>query len=182
MEVIEYTQAHLYICPIILIPMKSLIYSALFRSNRFHSLDSVRIDCASNKAMIRVHPIAEWWVLKLCISRSDHTSCKKISLSYHDTGPGYSMPSPASSPKHVGVKKTSNPKFFHLRTQSLFLYWWSQYSYIRTWNGSIDHQHYNLANQLVNNKHILLVLIDIFNSHMILHLLLRFSIEGDTKM
>ena len=32
------------------------------------------------------------------------------------------------------------------------------------------------------NKHILLVLVDIFNSHMILHLLFRFSIEGDTKM
>ena len=42
-------------------------------------------------------------------------------------------------------------------------------------------QHVNLANQPVN-KHILLVLVDIFNSHMILHLLLRFSIEGDTKM
>ena len=44
-------------------------------------------------------------------------------------------------------------------------------------------QHDNLANQPVN-KHILLVLVDIFNSHMILHLalLLRFSIEGDTKM
>ena len=32
------------------------------------------------------------------------------------------------------------------------------------------------------NKHILLVLVDIFNSHVILHLLLRFRIEGDTKM
>ena len=44
-------------------------------------------------------------------------------------------------------------------------------------------QHDNLANQPIN-KHILpvLVLVDIFNSHIILHLLLRFSIEGDTKM
>ena len=42
-------------------------------------------------------------------------------------------------------------------------------------------QHDNLANQ-PELKHILLVLLDIFNSHMILHLLLRFSIEGDTKM
>ena len=42
-------------------------------------------------------------------------------------------------------------------------------------------QHDNLANQPVS-KHILLVLVDIFNSHMILHLLFRFSIEGDTKM
>ena len=44
-------------------------------------------------------------------------------------------------------------------------------------------QHDNLANQPVN-RHILpvLVLVEIFNSHMILHLLFRFSIEGDTKM
>ena len=42
-------------------------------------------------------------------------------------------------------------------------------------------QHDNFANQ-PENKHILLVLVNIFNSHMILHLLLRFSIERDTKM
>ena len=40
---------------------------------------------------------------------------------------------------------------------------------------------HNLTNQPIN-KHILPTLIDIFNSHLILHLLLRFSTEGDTKM
>ena len=127
------------------------------------SLDSIRIDCALHEAMIKVHPIAEWWVSKLlCISQSIkmgpsfvHPCCVctltwqlsaksshgmppyivytnfrmrsaminfapkhylttlviDFSLSFGHTGPGYSMPSPASSAKHVGVKKTSTPIF-----------------------------------------------------------------------
>ncbi len=131
------------------------------------SLDNIQeIDCASNKAMIKVQPIAEWWVSKLCISQSSkmgpsfvqpccvctltwqlsaqsshgtpsyivHTNFQMhsamitfapkqhclanlvivFSLTFGHTDPGYSMPSPANSAKHVGIKTTAhlNPGFF----------------------------------------------------------------------
>ena len=52
-----------------------------------------------------------------------------FSLSFGRTGPGYSMPSSASSAKHVGVKKTSTPIFLTCSTHWL-LHWWSRGSYI----------------------------------------------------
>ena len=129
------------------------------------SLDSIQIDCASNEAMIKIHPIAEWWVSKLwnsqaikmglsfvhpcCVctltwelsAKSSHGAPSNIvhtnfrmhsamitfapkhylttlvmdfSLSFGSTGPGYSMPSPASLAKHVGIKTTAylNSDFF----------------------------------------------------------------------
>jgi len=43
--------------------MKSLDLFCAFSPQLFSlavSLDSIRIDCALNEAMIKVHPIAEW--------------------------------------------------------------------------------------------------------------------------
>jgi len=67
MEMIKYsyfTQGAVHhICPVILIPMKSLDLFCAFSPQLFSlavSLDSIRIDCVLNEAMIKVHPIAEW--------------------------------------------------------------------------------------------------------------------------
>ena len=60
--------------------MKSLDLFCAFSPQLFSlavSLDSIRIDCALNEAMIKVHPIAEWWVSQLSISQSI-----KIGLSF----------------------------------------------------------------------------------------------------
>jgi len=62
MEMIKNTQVH-HIFPVILIPIKSLDQFCAFSPQLFSLavlLDSIRIDCASNEAMIKVHPIAEW--------------------------------------------------------------------------------------------------------------------------
>ena len=71
MEMIKYSKStqgavHQHICPavtIFLTPMKSLDLFCAFSPQLFSlavSLDSIRIDCALNEAMIKVHPIGEW--------------------------------------------------------------------------------------------------------------------------
>ena len=65
MEMIKYTQqgAVHHICPVILIPMKSLDLFCAFSPQLFSLavlLNSILFDCASNEAMIKLHPIAEW--------------------------------------------------------------------------------------------------------------------------
>ena len=52
-----------------------------------------------------------------------------FSLSFGRTGPGYSMPSSASSAKHVGVKKTLTPIILTCSAHRI-LHWWSRGSYI----------------------------------------------------
>ena len=62
-----------------------------------------------------------------------------VSISFRHTGPGYSMPSSASSAKHNGSKKTSTPISFTCWCSSAhrLLHWWSRGTYIddvRLWH------------------------------------------------
>ena len=60
-----YTRSSASCMPCFLIPMKSLDLFCAFSPQLFsllRSLDSIRIDCASNEAMMKVHAIAEWRV------------------------------------------------------------------------------------------------------------------------